>query len=57
MGSDGMNDSFDATTSRLGTLTGEVKEAAAKPDIASPRAVPAAPVNDDARDFFDGKKG
>ncbi|UKA48394.1 aquaporin [Arthrobacter sp. FW305-123] len=59
-GSDGINDSFDANDEPVedpevqGT---EVKETAVKPDIASPRAVPAAPVNDDARDFFDGKKG
>lgn len=60
VGSDGVNDSFDANDEPVedaDVSDSEVKEAAVKPDIASPRAVPAAPVNDDARDFFDGKKG
>ncbi|WP_024817246.1 MIP/aquaporin family protein [Arthrobacter sp. 31Y] len=60
VGSDGVNDSFDAIDEPVedaDVSDAEVKEAAVKPDIASPRAVPAAPVNDDARDFFDGKKG
>ncbi|WP_309072926.1 aquaporin [Paenarthrobacter sp.] len=54
-GSDGVNDSFDANDEPLEET--EVKEAPAKSDEDVSRRVPAAPVNDDARDFFDGKKG
>jgi aquaporin Z len=59
-GSDGVNDSFDANDEPVEDTEvkdAEVKEAAAEPQIAPSRTVPAAPVNDDARDFFDGKKG
>jgi aquaporin Z len=59
-GSDGVNDSFDANDEPVEDTEvkdAEVKEAAAEPEIAPSRTVPAAPVNDDARDFFDGKKG
>lgn len=54
-GTDGINDAFDADDEPA--EDSEVKEAPAKADVAPSRAVPAAPVNDDARDFFDGKKG
>ncbi|GEB18465.1 hypothetical protein AAU01_12200 [Paenarthrobacter aurescens] len=54
-GSDGVNDSFDATIDPVEEI--EVQESAGKPDIVPSRAVQAGPVNDDARDFFDGKKG
>lgn len=54
-GSDGVNDSFDAND-EPDEDTG-AKDAAAEADGSPSRAVPATPVNDDARDFFDGKKG
>ncbi|ABM06648.1 aquaporin Z [Pseudarthrobacter sp. PvP004] len=55
-GTDGINDAFDADDEPA--EDSEVKEeAAAKADIAPSRAVPTVPVTDDARDFFDGKKG
>ncbi|MET3369329.1 aquaporin [Arthrobacter sp. M2012083] len=54
-GSDGVNDSFDASDEPVEDAEG--KEAPAKSDEDASRRVPAAPVDDDARDFFDGKKG
>jgi aquaporin Z len=54
-GSDGVNDSFDANDEPVEDT--EVSESAAKPDVVPSPAAQAAPVNDDARDFFDGKKG
>ena len=54
-GSDAVNDSFDANDEPVEEP--EVKEAPAKSDEDATRRVPAAKVNDDARDFFDGKKG
>ncbi|VXB09926.1 Aquaporin Z [Arthrobacter sp. 9V] len=53
-GSDGVNDSFTANDEPVEGI--EAEESVAKPGAAPSRAVPAAPVNDDARDFFDGKK-
>lgn len=54
-GSDAVNDSFDADDEPVEDT--EVKEAPAKSDEDATRRVPAPKVNDDARDFFDGKKG
>ncbi|MFK4638712.1 MIP/aquaporin family protein [Paenarthrobacter histidinolovorans] len=49
-GSDAINDDFDAGT---GTAE-ETVDAGAE---TTPKPLPAKPANDDARDFFDGKKG
>ncbi|WP_420178388.1 MIP/aquaporin family protein [Paenarthrobacter sp. TA1.8] len=54
-GSDGVNDSFDANDEPVEDV--QVSEAPVKSDGNASRRAPAAPVNDDARDFFDGKKG
>lgn len=54
-GSDGVNDSFDANDEPVEDV--QVNEAPEKSDEDASRRVPAAPVSDDARDFFDGKKG
>ncbi|NWL13165.1 porin [Paenarthrobacter nitroguajacolicus] len=54
-GSDGVNDSFDANDEPVEDV--QVNEAPEKSDEDASRRVPAAPVTDDARDFFDGKKG
>jgi aquaporin Z len=54
-GSDGVNDSFDANDEPVEDV--QVSEAPVKSDVNASRRVPAAPVSDDARDFFDGKKG
>ncbi|MFW0772107.1 aquaporin [Paenarthrobacter nitroguajacolicus] len=54
-GFDAVNDAFDADDEPADDV--EVKEAAAKSDADVAGPVPAVPVNDDARDFFDGKKG
>ncbi|NWL32526.1 MIP/aquaporin family protein [Paenarthrobacter nitroguajacolicus] len=54
-GSDGVNDSFDANDEPVEDV--HVNEAPGKSDEDASRRVPAAPVSDDARDFFDGKKG
>jgi aquaporin Z len=53
--SDGVHDAFDADEDLAEAP--EIKDAAAKADAAPSRPAPAAPVEDDARDFFDGKKG
>ncbi|MNY78010.1 hypothetical protein D3C86_2180920 [compost metagenome] len=50
-----MNDSFDANDEPVEDV--QVNEAPEKSDEDASRRVPAAPVSDDARDFFDGKKG
>lgn len=53
--SDGVHDAFDADEDPAEDT--EDQEAAVKADAASSRPAQAAPANDDARDFFDGKKG
>ncbi len=50
----GVNDSFDANDEPVEDV--QVNEAPEKSDEDASRRVPAAPVSDDARDFFDGKK-
>ncbi|MCT9870277.1 aquaporin [Paenarthrobacter aurescens] len=54
-GNDGINDAFDEVDEQAGDA--EEKEAAAKSETASSLPAPSAPAGDDARDFFDGKKG
>jgi len=56
---DGVNDSFDAEGDPTEDVA-ETRDAKANPEagIASARPAPATPAaEDDARDFFDGKKG
>jgi len=49
-GTDAINDDFDAGT-------GTAEEAAGAGSETTPEPLPATPAKDDARDFFDGKKG